>query len=105
MISILDVNCIFLYACVIANENKQPTEKVKKIKEEYERKLTDMQREMKSLQSAKKEHAKLLRSQTQYESQIRTLSNEVGDMKKTKVGNVFKLAGNTSTYCLFPNSL
>ncbi|XP_073985830.1 kinesin-like protein 31E isoform X2 [Rhodnius prolixus] len=67
------------------NENKQPTEKVKKIKEEYERKLTDMQREMKSLQSAKKEHAKLLRSQTQYESQIRTLSNEVGDMKKTKV--------------------
>ncbi|KAK9506807.1 hypothetical protein O3M35_008674 [Rhynocoris fuscipes] len=67
------------------NENKQPTEKVKKIKEEYERKLTDMQREMKSLQTAKKEHAKLLRNQTQYETQIRTLSNEVQEMKRTKV--------------------
>ncbi|KAL1117594.1 hypothetical protein AAG570_003909 [Ranatra chinensis] len=72
-------------------ENKQPTEKVKKIKDEYERKLTDMQKEMKSLQSAKREHAKLLRNQSQYETQIRTLNSEVMDMKKAKVKLIAKM--------------
>ncbi|BES94937.1 kinesin family member [Nesidiocoris tenuis] len=66
-------------------ENNQPSEKVKKIKDDYEKRIAGMQREMKSLQSAKKEHAKLLKNQSQYESQIRTLSSEVGEMKKTKV--------------------
>ncbi|CAA9997522.1 unnamed protein product, partial [Nesidiocoris tenuis] len=56
-----------------------------KIKDDYEKRIAGMQREMKSLQSAKKEHAKLLKNQSQYESQIRTLSSEVGEMKKTKV--------------------
>ena len=65
--------------------NQQPTEKIKKIKEGYEKKLMDMQREMKSLQTAKREHAKLLRNQGQYENQIRTLGNEVSDMKRAKV--------------------
>lgn len=44
-----------------------------------------MQKELKSLQSAKKEHAKLLRDQSQYENQVRTLKYEVNDMKRTKV--------------------
>lgn len=44
-----------------------------------------MQKELKSLQSAKKEHAKLLRDQSQYENQVRTLKYEVNDMKRNKV--------------------
>ena len=48
-----------------------------------------MQKEMKTLQSAKREHAKLLRSQSQYESQIKTLKFEVSDMKKVKVCNKY----------------
>lgn len=44
-----------------------------------------MQKEMKKLQTAKKEHSKMLRNQSQYESQIKTLRNEVTDMKKVKV--------------------
>lgn len=44
-----------------------------------------MQKEMKTLQSAKREHAKMLRNQSQYESQIKTLRNEVTDMKRVKV--------------------
>ncbi|XP_024084016.1 kinesin-like protein KIF21A isoform X2 [Cimex lectularius] len=66
-------------------KEEKPSEKVKKVKEEYERKLSDMQREVKSLQSAKREHAKLLRNQSQYESQVRTLKNEIAEMKKIKV--------------------
>lgn len=59
------------------------------MKDEYERKLNDMQKEMKKLQTAKKEHSKMLRNQSQYESQIKTLRNEVTDMKKVKVGWFF----------------
>lgn len=44
-----------------------------------------MQKELKSLQSAKKEHAKTLRNQSAYENQIRTLRNDVAEMKRTKV--------------------
>lgn len=66
-------------------ESKQPSDKMKKIKDEYEKKLSGMQKEMKSLLSAKREHAKLLRNQSQYENQIRQLTCEVQDMKRTKV--------------------
>lgn len=70
---------------LLGGQNNQPTEKVKKVRDEYERKLGDMQKEVKKLQTAKKEHAKMLRNQSQYESQIKTLRNEVMDMKKVKV--------------------
>lgn len=74
---------------IVGNQNNQPTEKVKKVKDDYERKLNDMQKEMKKLQTAKKEHSKMLRNQSQYESQIKTLRNEVTDMKKVKVSRSF----------------
>lgn len=69
----------------VAGQSNQPTDKIKKVREEYERKISDMHKEMKSLQTAKREHAKLLRSQSQYENQIKTLKIEVADMKKVKV--------------------
>lgn len=62
-----------------------PTEKVKKLRDEYERKLSSMQKEMRLLQSAKKEHARLLRSQSQSENRLRGLRNELAEMKRAKV--------------------
>lgn len=59
------------------------------MRDEYERKLNDMQKEMKKLQTAKKEHSKMLRNQSQYESQIKTLRSEVMDMKRVKVSEWF----------------
>ena len=44
-----------------------------------------MQNELKKLQAAKKEHAKLLRNQVQNGKQIKQLQFDLGDMKKTKV--------------------
>lgn len=74
-----------------SNQSNQPTEQVKKIRKEYEQKLNNMQKELKSLQTAKREHAKTLRNQSQYEGQIRTLRNEVSEMKRTKVKLINKM--------------
>ncbi|XP_076656958.1 kinesin-like protein 31E isoform X4 [Halictus rubicundus] len=62
-----------------------PTEKVKKLRDEYEKKLTAMQKEVRLLQSAKKEHARLLKSQSQNENRLRGLRNELAEMKRAKV--------------------
>ena len=66
-------------------------DKVYKIKHDYQEKLEKLQSEVKKLQTAKKEHAKLLRNQSQYERQIEKLKSEVGDMKRTKVKLVQKM--------------
>jgi len=60
-------------------------EKAKKIRVEYERKLSSMNKELQKLQSAQKEHARLLRNQSQYEKQLKKLQLDVTEMKKTKV--------------------
>ncbi|XP_075868192.1 kinesin-like protein KIF21A isoform X3 [Nelusetta ayraudi] len=60
-------------------------EKAKRIKAEYERKLSSMNKELQKLQSAQKEHARLLKNQLQYEKQLRKLQTDVTEMKKTKV--------------------
>ncbi|XP_053321337.1 kinesin-like protein KIF21A isoform X4 [Spea bombifrons] len=60
-------------------------EKTKKIKTEYEKKLQTMHKELQKLQAAQKEHARLLKNQSQYEKQMKKLQQEVVEMKKTKV--------------------
>ncbi|KAJ3612430.1 hypothetical protein NHX12_020706, partial [Muraenolepis orangiensis] len=60
-------------------------EKAKKVKVEYEKRLSSMNKELQKLQSAQKEHARLLKNQSQYEKQLRKLQQDVGEMKKTKV--------------------
>ncbi|CAJ1056135.1 kinesin-like protein KIF21A isoform X6 [Xyrichtys novacula] len=57
----------------------------RKIKAEYEKKLSVMNKEMQKLQSAQKEHARLLKNQSQYEKQLKKLQMDVAEMKKTKV--------------------
>uniref|UniRef100_A0A8C4Z5T5 Kinesin family member 21A n=1 Tax=Gadus morhua TaxID=8049 RepID=A0A8C4Z5T5_GADMO len=60
-------------------------DKAKKVKAEYEKRLSSMNKELQKLQSAQKEHARLLKNQSQYEKQLRKLQQDVGEMKKTKV--------------------
>uniref|UniRef100_W5UJH0 Kinesin-like protein KIF21A n=1 Tax=Ictalurus punctatus TaxID=7998 RepID=W5UJH0_ICTPU len=60
-------------------------DKAKKIKAEYEKKLSMMNKELQKLQAAQKEHARLLKNQSQYEKQLKKLQQEVVEMKKTKV--------------------
>ncbi|XP_025424514.1 kinesin-like protein KIF21A isoform X3 [Sipha flava] len=82
----------------LGGNNNNQSEKVKKVKDDYEKRLGTMQKELKSLQSAKKEHAKLLRDQSQYENQVRTLKYEVNDMKRTKVKLMNKIKEETTRH-------
>ncbi|XP_061750429.1 kinesin-like protein KIF21A isoform X2 [Nerophis ophidion] len=73
---------------VLHNMNSVETgsdDKARKIKLEYEKKLGLMNKELQKLQSAQKEHARLLKNQSQYEKQLRNLQSDVAEMKKTKV--------------------
>ncbi|TNN36932.1 Kinesin-like protein KIF21A [Liparis tanakae] len=73
---------------VLLNMNTVETgtdDKSRKIKAEYEKKLSVMNKELQKLQSAQKEHARLLKNQSQYEKQLRKLQVDVAEMKKTKV--------------------
>eukprot|EP00095_Tigriopus_kingsejongensis_P007989 maker-scaffold269_size230758-snap-gene-0.23 protein:Tk07989 transcript:maker-scaffold269_size230758-snap-gene-0.23-mRNA-1 annotation:"kinesin-like protein kif21a-like" len=72
-------------------KNVVAPEKLSKIKQEYQDKLVKLQSEVKKLQTAKKEHAKLLRNQTQYEKQVDKLKFEVLEMKRNKVRLVQKM--------------
>ena len=56
-----------------------------KVKTEYEKKLTSMQSELKKVLAAKREHAKMLRNQSHYEKQLKSLQRDLGEMKKMKV--------------------
>lgn len=69
----------------IGSVESQSSDKVKKVKVEFEKKLTGLQNDLKKLQAAKKEHAKMLKNQSHYEKQLKTLQHELGEMKKTKV--------------------
>ncbi|XP_076346255.1 kinesin-like protein KIF21A isoform X3 [Tachypleus tridentatus] len=80
---------------VLANMTKgigvQSHDKVKKVKEEFEKKIGALQNELKKMQAAKKEHANLMKNQAQYERQLKQLRQEVLDMKKAKVRLVNKM--------------
>ncbi|XP_071455013.1 kinesin-like protein KIF21A [Hetaerina americana] len=66
-------------------------DKIKKVKEDYEKRLTEMKKELQRLQAAKKEHARLLRNQTHYETQMRQLRSDLTEMKRAKVKLVNKM--------------
>lgn len=60
-------------------------DKTKKVREEYERKISDMQKELKKLQMAQREHARQHREIQAQESQLRTLKSELSELKSVKV--------------------
>lgn len=60
-------------------------DKTKKVREEYERKINDMQKELKKLQMAQREHARQHREIHAQETQLRTLKAELNELKSVKV--------------------
>ncbi|XP_031717595.1 kinesin-like protein KIF21B isoform X5 [Anarrhichthys ocellatus] len=60
-------------------------EKAGRIKQDYEKRLKEMNRDLLKLQVAQKEHARLLKNQGRYERELKKLQTEVNDMKKAKV--------------------
>ncbi|KAK7915957.1 hypothetical protein WMY93_011718 [Mugilogobius chulae] len=60
-------------------------EKANRVKQEYEKRLKEMNRDLQKLQAAQKEHARLLKNQSRYERELKKLQGELADMKKAKV--------------------
>lgn len=60
-------------------------EKANRVKQEYEKRLKEMNRDLLKLQAAQKEHARLLKNQGKYERELKKLQTEVNEMKKAKV--------------------
>ncbi|XP_056885835.1 kinesin-like protein KIF21B isoform X5 [Takifugu flavidus] len=60
-------------------------EKANRIKQEYEKRLKEMNRDLLKLQVAQKEHTRLLKNQGRYERELKKLQLEVNEMKKAKV--------------------
>lgn len=60
-------------------------DKANRIKQEYEKRLKEMNRDLLKLQAAQKEHARLLKNQGRYERELKKLQTEVNEMKKAKV--------------------
>ncbi|XP_069952682.1 kinesin-like protein KIF21A isoform X1 [Cherax quadricarinatus] len=84
---------------VIANIKSSSSagdDKVKSVKQEYERKINNMQQELKKLQAAQKEHSKLMKERSQHERQLRILKNDLAEMKKTKVRLMNKMKDDNS---------
>ncbi|XP_050669615.1 kinesin-like protein KIF21A isoform X2 [Leptidea sinapis] len=69
----------------LATQSSQPTEKLKRVKDEYERRVSSMSRELRRLQAAQREHARLQRSQQQTAQQIHWLRGELTSLKRDKV--------------------
>ncbi|XP_049882022.1 kinesin-like protein KIF21A isoform X2 [Pectinophora gossypiella] len=69
----------------LATQPSPPSEKLKRVKEEYERRVSTMSRELKRLQAAQREHTRLQRSQQQTAQQLATMRNDLQNMKRDKV--------------------
>lgn len=63
-------------------------DKTKKVREEYERKINDLQKELRKLQVAQREHARQHREIQAQDAQLRTLKSELTELKATKVRNM-----------------
>ena len=76
---------IIIHIELTGSKKQQSDEQVKKVKSEYEKKITMMQSELSKVNAAKKEHAKMMKNQAVYDKRIKDLSVELNDMKKIKV--------------------
>lgn len=66
-------------------------DRTKKVRDEYERKISDMQKELKKLQMAQREHARQHREIQAQETQLRTLKSELAELKSAKIKLVKKM--------------
>lgn len=69
----------------VGGPNANTNDKTKKVKDEYERKISDMQKELRKLQLAQREHARQHREIQAQDSQLRKLKSELSELKSAKV--------------------
>ncbi|CAL1546229.1 unnamed protein product [Lymnaea stagnalis] len=73
---------------ILSNIDKisQPaTDTTRKVKLEYEQKLSHLQDELRKLQAEQRKHAKMQKNSSHRDQQLKTLQHELSEMKKSKV--------------------
>lgn len=73
--------CLFLAS---KNQSQAEVEEAKKIREDFEKKLNNLQAELKQMQDAKRRHAQLVKEQEKQEKVIREYRQQLEELKKTK---------------------
>lgn len=73
----------------LENIESNSEEKTKKIKEEYEKRLSELHSDLKKLESANKSHLKMLKDHSAIEKHYKTVQQELLDLKKQKVRSCF----------------
>ena len=74
----------------INNVASESNEKVKKVKDEFEKKLITLQRDLKKAEQAKRDYSRMQKQSSYHEKQLKTLQHELQEMKRTKVWNFLK---------------
>jgi len=70
---------------LLGNAESQSLEVVNRVRADYEKKLGDLQVELRKLEVSKLEHARSLKSQSMFEKQFREMQRNMGELKKQKV--------------------
>ncbi|KAI1713253.1 kinesin motor domain-containing protein [Ditylenchus destructor] len=73
------------------NGGKQAEEKVKQVKDDYEKKIGSLKSEFKKFKSMEKEHNRMQLQQNKHMEETRRLMNDIADMKRNKVELMKKL--------------
>lgn len=69
----------------VDNPTAEQSGKVKKVRDEYERKLSDMQKELRKLQQAQKEHLRQQRELQAQDNQLKSIRQELTELKQIKI--------------------
>ena len=66
-------------------------DKAKEVKDQYASELSKLQKELKQLKAAKKEHQKALKQQASTDRELKALKKDLEDMKKQRVKLMHKM--------------
>lgn len=90
--------CLNLFLFLANKETKVSDEKVKQIRDTYEKKLKDLRNKLQYLHKDAKEHARLLRKSKEDERQLMVLNRDISEMKKVKVRLINQMKENSAKY-------
>ncbi|XP_030556916.1 kinesin-like protein KIF21A isoform X1 [Drosophila novamexicana] len=85
-------------ANMASSSNNQPKDNLKSVKMEYERKLNDMNRELKRLQQTQREHIRQQKELKTQEIKLQNLRMELNELKCSKVRLMKKISEQTSQH-------
>lgn len=76
--------CYLIYKFFYFSENAENKIEEKRIRADYDKKISSLKNDVRTIETARKQHVRLLNSSAN-EAQLKKLKQEVADMKRAKV--------------------